>query len=50
MCDRQGGPDKSVAGIINFVGESNTFFRNKSVNQMSPNDGTRQNSTRMTWK
>jgi hypothetical protein len=26
------------------------FLRIQSVNQMSPNDGTPQNSTSMTWK
>jgi hypothetical protein len=50
MCDPQGAPDNSFAGATILIGELNAlFFKNSKRNQMSPNDGTPQNSTSMTW-
>jgi hypothetical protein len=48
MCDPQGAPDNSFAGAMILIGELNAFFKNSKRNQMSPNDGTPQNSTSMT--
>jgi hypothetical protein len=51
MCDQQRPPDNSFTGAMIFFGALNAFFiRIQNVNQMSPNDGTPQNSTSMTWK
>jgi len=51
MCDQQGPADNSFIAAMIFFGELNAFFiKIQSVNQMSPNDGTPQNSTSMTWK
>jgi hypothetical protein len=51
MYDPQGAPDDSYTGAIIFLGGLNAFFIwIQSVNQTSPNDGTPQIFTSMTWK
>jgi hypothetical protein len=49
MCSTK-GTGESFAGARIFFDEPNAFLRIQSDIQMSPNNGTPQNSTSMTWK